>query len=176
MVTSHETKAAFSKLIQENRRIIFKICNAYCAKKEDRDDLAQEMVYELWKSFKGFNADYKFTTWMYRVALNVAISFYRKEKKSAGTIIYSETLLEFEDEQSTSVETEDNFNLMHQFINQLKAIDKSIMILYLDDKSYREIAEITGITETNVSTRINRVKEILRTQFSKHYNHSYGTK
>ena len=82
----HQNKKSFTKLIQENKRIIFKICNSYCPKMQDRDDLAQEIVYELWKSFKDFDPDYKFTTWMYRVALNVAISFYRKEKKSLGRV------------------------------------------------------------------------------------------
>jgi len=161
-------KETFSKLIQENKRIIFKICNSYCHKIEEREDLAQEIVYQLWKSWNGFNPDFKFTTWMYRIALNVAISFYRKEKKSGNTISLEENLLELKDEVETSLETENNFNLMHGFIAELKEIDKSIMILYLEDKSYKEIAEIIGISETNVSTRINRIKQSLRNKFLNH--------
>ena len=155
-------KGTFIKLIQENKRIIFKICNSYCQKRAERNDLAQEIVYQLWKSFDDFKPDLKFTTWMYRIALNVAISFYRKEKKFGTTISIEETLLEYTDDNETSLEIEANFNLMHQFITELKEIDKSIIIIYLDDKSYKEIAEIIGITETNVSTRINRIKETLR--------------
>ncbi len=103
---------------------------------------------------------------MYRIALNVAISFYRKEKRSGTTIVYTEQLMELKEDEKNSIETEKNINLLHRFIAELKEIDKSIMILYLEDKSYREIAEIIGITETNVSTRINRIKETLRTNFS----------
>ncbi len=159
-------KQLFTDLVQENKRIIFKICNCYCPRKEDRDDLAQEIVYQLWKSFTNFNPGFRFTTWMYRIALNVAISFYRKEKRSGTTIVYTEQLMELKEDEKNSIETEKNINLLHRFIAELKEIDKSIMILYLEDKSYREIAEIIGITETNVSTRINRIKETLRTNFS----------
>jgi len=74
-------KEAFLRLVEENKRIIFKICNAYCRNRNDREDLAQEIVYQLWKSGNSFNTEQRFSTWMYRVALNVAISFYRKEKK-----------------------------------------------------------------------------------------------
>jgi RNA polymerase sigma-70 factor (ECF subfamily) len=175
-VTTQTNKQDFTNLIQENKRIIFKICNTYCTNKNDRDDLAQEIVYELWRSYKNFDAQYKFTTWMYRVALNVAISFYRKEKKAIGTIVLNETLIDVEDQSEISEETETNFTLMHAFIAELKVIDKSIMLLYLDSKSYREIAEITGLTETNVATRINRIKGNLKNQFSKHNTSTYGTK
>jgi RNA polymerase sigma factor (sigma-70 family) len=169
-------KETFIKLIQENKRIIFKICNSYCPKREERDDLAQEIVYQLWKSIDAFNPDLKFTTWMYRIALNVAISFYRKEKKAGNTIPLEETLLEWKDDAEIPLETDNNFNLLHQFIAELKEIDKSIVILYLDDKSYKEIAEIIGLTETNVSTKINRIKETLRNKFLTHKTYANGTK
>jgi RNA polymerase sigma factor (sigma-70 family) len=160
----------FVQLIEENKRIIFKICNSYCPQKKDRDDLAQEIVYQLWKSFDGYNPDFKFTTWMYRIALNVAISYYRKEKQSGKTVSFAGHLMDVEDDTNTAVETENNFNLLNQFIAELKEIDKSILILYLDDKSYKEIAEIIGLTETNVATKINRIKESLRNKFSNHKN------
>lgn len=157
--------AEFIRLLTENKGIIYKICNSYCADKADRDDLAQEIIYNLWKSFDRFNSQFKFSTWMYRIALNVAISFYRQEKKisqhdeiSAGLIVFEENIEE---------ETESNLKLLQEFINELKEIDKAIVLLYLDDKTHREIAEITGFTETNVATRINRIKEKLRTKFSK---------
>ncbi|MEI9908236.1 MAG: sigma-70 family RNA polymerase sigma factor [Bacteroidota bacterium] len=129
----------FIKLIQENKRIIFKICNSYCPKREERDDLAQEIVYQLWKSIDDFNPDLKFTTWMYRIALNVAISFYRKDKKTGHIISLEENLMELKDDAETSLETEKNFSLMHQFIGELKEIDKSIVILYLDDKTIKKL-------------------------------------
>lgn len=156
----------FIKLIKQNKGIIYKICNSYCDDKSDRDDLAQEIIYNLWKSFNSFNNAYKFSTWMYRIALNVAISFYRQEKKFKNHDSISEGLIVFEENSEDKNEVEYKVQLLQGFINELKEIDKAIILLYLDDKSQSEIAEITGFTETNVGTRINRIKEKLRTKFS----------
>ena len=156
----------FTKLIIENKGIVYKICNTYCPDKKDRDDLAQEIIYNLWKSFNSYNAEYKFSTWMYRIALNVAISFYRQEKKFKNHDSISEGLVVFEESPDAKNETENNLRLLQGFINELKEIDKAIILLYLDDRSHREIAEITGFTETNVATKINRIKDKLRTNFS----------
>jgi len=156
----------FTRLIRENKRIIYKICNAYCSSKDDRDDLAQEIIYNLWKSFSSFNPELKFSTWMYRIALNVAISFYRREKKFKNHDPISEGLIVFEETSAGKNEVENNIRLLQDFINELKEIDKAIILLYLDNKSHREIAEITGFTETNVATKINRIKDKLRTNFS----------
>jgi RNA polymerase sigma-70 factor (ECF subfamily) len=158
-------KEAFTGLIDDNKRIIYKICNGYCADKTQRGDLAQEIVYQLWKSYSSYNTALTFSTWLYRIALNVAISWYRKEKKRMPQIPISEHLLLLEDEETEVGETETNLQLLQQFIGGLKEIDKSLILLYLDDKSYKEIAEITGISATNVSTRINRIKEKLRINF-----------
>lgn len=159
------TEQEFIKLIKENKGIIYKICNSYCADKDSRDDLAQEIIYNLWKSFSSYNDAFKFSTWMYRIALNVAISFYRQERKFNNHDSISEGLIVFEEDSDTCIET--NLQLLQGFINELKEIDKAIILLYLDDKSHREIAEITGFTETNVATKINRIKEQLRIKFSK---------
>jgi RNA polymerase sigma-70 factor (ECF subfamily) len=156
----------FIRLIKENKGIIYKICNSYCAGKDDRDDLAQEIIYNLWKSFDSFNDVFKFSTWMYRIALNVAISFYRQKKKFKNHDSISEGLIVFEDDSEAKNEAENNLRLLQDFINELKEIDKAIILLYLDDKSHKEIAEITGFTETNVATKINRIKDKLRTNFS----------
>lgn len=154
----------FTRLIKENKGIIYKICNSYCAEKDNRDDLAQEIIYNLWKSFGSFNDDYKFSTWMYRIALNVAISFYRQVHKFNNHDSISEGLIVFEAEMDN--DTENNLTLLQGFINELKEIDKAIILLYLDDKPHKEIAEITGFTETNVATKINRIKEKLKNKFS----------
>lgn len=164
MTTSTE-KEIFVQLIQENKGIVFKVCNSYCNNKDDRDDLSQEIVYNLWKSFSSYNQGFKFSTWMYRIALNVAISFYRKETRSAPRVPFSESLIVWDESPPNDSDAENNLRLLLRFISELKEIDKSIMLLYLDDKSYKEIAEITGITETNVATKINRIKDKLRTNF-----------
>ena len=163
----------FLDLIEENKKIIFKICNSYCPNKGERDDLAQEIVYHLWKSYQVYNPNLKFSTWMYRIALNVAISFYRKEKKSKPHIAITEHLVLFE--SPADPETENNLYLLLQFIHQLKEIDKSVMLLYLDDKSYKEISEITGISESNVATKINRIKERLKSNFLTTKKNYHGT-
>ena len=162
MTTDKET---FVKLTQENKKIIFKICSSYCANKDNRDDLAQEIVFNLWKSFSRYTPDYKFSTWMYRIALNVAISFYRKEQKTTNTVLMGEHLIEIIDE-NLEEGLEANLNALQKFINELKPLDKALMLLYLEEKSHKEIAEIIGITSTNVATKIGRIKEQLKQKFS----------
>jgi len=156
----------FTRLMKENKGIIYKVCNSYCEGKDDREDLAQEIIYNLWKSFDSFNNEFKFSTWMYRIALNVAISFYRQEKKAKHHDPIVEELIVFEEVSGDKTEVEANLVLLHNFINGLKEIDKAIILLYLDDKSHSEIAQITGFSETNVATRINRIKNRLRSDFS----------
>ena len=157
---------SFLKLIQENKGIIHKICNSYCRDKNYREDLAQEIIYQLWKSGKSFDPGYKFSTWMYRIALNTAISFYRKEKRLEVVISFTTGHPDMEDKKESSVEMEEKINLLQKFINELKELDRALMLLYLESKSYSEIADILGITETNVATKISRVKEKLKQHFS----------
>ena len=159
-------KEEFLKLIEEHKLIIYKICNSYCKKTNDRDDLAQEITYQLYRSFNHFNGSVKFSTWMYRVALNVAITFYRKTKKSEAIIQLAAPDTEIEDSKEDTSELEKNIIALQQFINELKELDKALMILYLEEKNYSEIAEILGITETNVATRISRIKDKLKQKFS----------
>jgi RNA polymerase sigma factor (sigma-70 family) len=159
-------KDEFLKRMDEHKLIIYKICNSYCKNRYDRDDLAQEITYQLWKSYNHFNGAVKFSTWMYRVALNVAITFYRKTKTGEAIIQLAEPDREIEDNKEDTGELENNINTLQQFINELKELDKALMILYLEEKSYSEIAEILGITETNVATRISRIKDKLKQKFT----------
>lgn len=158
-------KETFLQLMQGNKGIIIKICNSYCSNKDDRDDLAQEIVFNLWKAFADYTADHKFSTWMYRIGLNVAISFYRKELRSVQFSVLSEDLIVFDDEVEDKSATSTSLVLLQNFIHELKEIDKSIMLLYLEQKNYKEIAEIVGVTESNVATKINRIKINLRSKF-----------
>lgn len=158
----------FIGLINKNKGIIYKICNSYCNNKADRDDLAQDIVYNLWKSFGNYIGEYKFSTWMYRIALNVAISGYRQSRKHPYSAPISDRLVVFEENGETKVEEDKNLQLLQKFIHGLKELDKAIILLYLDDKSHKEIAEITGFTETNISTKIYRIKEKLKSEFKNH--------
>jgi RNA polymerase sigma factor (sigma-70 family) len=159
------TQPDFLEIVESNKGIIFKICNSYCKNAVDREDLAQEIIFQLWKSWSTYNSSYKLSTWMYRVALNVAISFYRKEQKSAGAMPIEDHLFEIADDLQEGLN--ENLTALQQFINELKPLDKALMILYLEEKSHLEIAEIIGITSTNVATKIGRIKEQLRQKFSK---------
>lgn len=164
MINQKKQEALLQK-IMDNQRIIFKICNSYCSNRDDREDLAQEIMYQLLKSFHSFNEAYQFSTWMYRVALNVAISFYRK-KKTREVVELEETHEESEDHNHHPGEMEENLHILQRFIDELKELDKALMILYLESKSYAEIAEIIGISESNVGTKISRIKDNLKQKFS----------
>lgn len=159
-----QASSAFLSIIADNQKLIFKICNAYCRNEIDRKDLAQEIIFQLWKSWPNFNASVKLSTWMYRVALNVAISFYRKTEKTANTSLMGDQLFEIADD-NLQEGLEENLHALQQFINELKPLDKALMLLYLEEKSHQEIAEIIGITSTNVATKVGRIKEQLRQKF-----------
>jgi RNA polymerase sigma factor (sigma-70 family) len=155
-------KEAFLQLIEDNKAIIYKVCHSYCPRQADREDLAQEIIYQLWRSAHRYDAGQRFSTWMYRVALNTAISFFRKNTRG------NTFSLSGEEENIADMPGEDDENLkrLQTFIYELKELEKALMILYLESNSYKEIAEILGITETNVATSISRIKEKLKQKFS----------
>jgi RNA polymerase sigma-70 factor (ECF subfamily) len=154
----------FQTLVEEHKRILYKICNIYCLNPDDRDDLAQEIVVQLWQSFDRFDPHYRFSTWMSRIALNVAISYYRRESTRARHVICAdERLLEaIEDTTGQS----DDIRLLYQFIGNLDPLNKALVLLYLEGYSYHEIADVLGISETNVATKISRLKRTLQQEFS----------
>jgi RNA polymerase sigma factor (sigma-70 family) len=143
----------FLALINEHQGIIHKICRIYRESKEDREDLFQEVLYQLWKSASTFDNRSKFSTWMYRVALSTAISVYRKNKPP---IQYQSTL---PDKPIDPDHENEQYELLLQAIKKLNDADKALILLYLEDLSYREIAEITGITENNVGVKLKRVRD-----------------
>jgi RNA polymerase sigma factor (sigma-70 family) len=158
-------KDAFLQLIRDNKGILYKISASYCRNVSDREDLVQEMIYQLWRSGHRFDANQKFTTWMYRIALNIAISFYRKTTRSGVKIDLGVDLQELEDRSPAGEALDERIELLQRFISELGELDKALMILYLEEKSYREIADILGITETNVATKLSRIKGRLKQQF-----------
>jgi RNA polymerase sigma-70 factor (ECF subfamily) len=162
-----DKKDTFITTIDTHKKIIYKIVNSYCQNKEDRKDLEQEIIIQLWNSFDKYNAEYKYSTWMYRIALNVAISFYREEKKwSVKNDFYNEdSIYSIADENECDTELDHNIKLLQEFINKLNELNKALMLLYLEEKSHEEIAEILGITKTNVATKISRLKLKLKKEF-----------
>ncbi|HEY4289479.1 MAG TPA: sigma-70 family RNA polymerase sigma factor [Puia sp.] len=169
MTDKNHNELIFLQLIRDNKGILYKICQLYCRNAGDREDLMQEMICQLWRSGQQFDANYKFSTWMYRIALNVAISFYRKETRSGVRVSPGGDLrlMELEDKSPDNEDLEEKIDLLQVFISELGELDKALMILYLEERPYREIAEILGITETNVATKLSRIKGRLKQQFLK---------
>jgi len=151
----------FLEIIKNNQGIIHKVCNVYCDDQDDRDDLFQEIVAQLWKSFPSFRKESKFSTWMYRVALNTAITSFKKTKRRPDQSRLTYDNFQIKD-VNYDTETEDNIKQLHRAVAQLTGIEKSIILLYLEDKKYEEIAEITGITQNYVRVKMNRIKKKLK--------------
>jgi RNA polymerase sigma-70 factor (ECF subfamily) len=154
----------FIGLIQEHEGIIYKITRVYFDQEEDQKDLYQEIVFQLWRSFDSFNARSKWSTWMYRVALNTAISFLKKDKSKPNKVS-SEHLDHFKMEPFDPV-MEERVEWLYRSIQQLSVVEKGIILLYLEGKSHEEISSITGFTISNVGTRISRIKEKLKRQIT----------
>ncbi len=165
VMDKQEQQQHFEGIIEQHKGILFKVAREYCPDAEDRQDLIQEMMIQIWKSIHKYNDQYKMSTWLYRISLNVAISFYRKSSTRAKkyTELNEQTGEIFVEDKS---ENERQLNLLEQFICELKEIDKALMILYLEDKSHTEIAEILGMSVSNVGTKIGRIKDKLKTRFS----------
>lgn len=148
----------FVTLIQEHERVIYKVCYLYTTPHATLNDLYQEVVINLWKAYPKFRNECKISTWIYRIALNTCISFIRKEKNIPEIV----TLSQIADRIEETDETQVMLKRLYSMINRLGQLEKSIVLLYLEDKSYEEIAEITGLTLTNVATKLSRIKDKLR--------------
>ena len=145
----------FVDILNNHRGLIYKVCHLYCDDPEDRKDLFQEIVLQVWKSLGSFREESTIGTWMYRIALNTAITHFRKERRLGGKV--SLTGIDIPD-LNDSNEKEDQLKELFKAIENLDRIDKSIILLYLEEKNYEEISEITGLTRTNVGVRLNRIK------------------
>ena len=151
---------AFIEMINGNRGTIFKVCNLYCREDENRKDLVQEIILQLWKSYASFRNEANINTWVYRVALNTAISNFRRESKKPDKTSLTEAVFQLPDILQSADEKE-KIGMLNQAIGQLTEIEKAVIMLYLDEKTYDEIAEIMGITNSNVGVRLNRIKNKL---------------
>ena len=157
-VTEEEKK--FINLINQHQGLIHKICLMYENDSEVRNDLFQEIVLQLWKSFPSFRGEAKITTWMYRIALNTAISGFRKQTRYVKTEDLRELHLNISD--SGGDEFEENFQRLQTAIRQLSEIERAMIMMALEEVPYEEIAETIGITQNNVRLRMNRIREKLR--------------
>jgi RNA polymerase sigma-70 factor (ECF subfamily) len=151
----------FLKIVESNQGIILKVCHLYCRHPEDTEDLFQEIIMQLWRSFPKFRNEAKVSTWIYRISLNVAITGLRKSRKNSPTESISESHQHLPDLAESGLHL-----LYHRelelAISSLNKFDKALMMLYLDERSYREMAEIMEISEGNIAVKINRIKQKLK--------------
>jgi len=160
-----ERTLQFQDLIEQHKGILLKVARTYCRNETEREDLFQEISIQIWRSMDRYNSEFKISTWLYRISINTAISFYRKHsKRQENTIPLDENTPAYADENT---EKETQLDMLEKFINELNDFDKALMLLYLEEKSHIEIADITGITPSNVGTKIGRIKEKLKLRFSK---------
>jgi len=151
----------FVKKISDNDGIIHKICNIYCHNAEEKKDMMQEITLQLWKSFSTFKGVSKFSTWMYRIALNTAITNLRKSKRNPLMEALSDKQYNLPEKEAIP-SLDANINRLYKAIAQLNDIEKGIIFLYLEKSTYAEIGDIMGLSEKNVSVRIVRIKAKLK--------------
>jgi len=161
-----DARDAFSALLHQHRGIVFKVANSYAWLAEDRDDLAQEIAAQLWHAYPKYDLGRSFSTWMYRVALNVAISFVRSNslRQRHHAMPLDDELHDVADANADDPETAQHIRLLQRFIARQEPLERALLLLYLEDRGQREIADILGISESNVSTKIGRLKQRIRTQ------------
>lgn len=157
----------FVALLDAHRRLLFRVAAVWCRSPEDRRDLIQETAAQLWRAFPRYDERLRFSTWMYRIALNVAISFRRRETVRARHASLDEVaILEIPADASAASPGNEDLKLLERFLGGLAELDRALMLLYLDGNRHDAIAEVLGITETNVGTRIGRLKERLRRELA----------
>jgi RNA polymerase sigma factor (sigma-70 family) len=167
-MNARESQQRFETLLHEHRKIVFKVAGLYGRTAADRDDLVQEISTQLWRSFGGYDpARAKFSTWLYRIALNVAISQLRRQRGAEADRFEPLQLHHLETVGGEGVdEPDERLTALYAFIGQLDPLNRALILLYLEDRNYTEMAEIMGISETNVATKISRIKQTLRGQMT----------
>lgn len=164
-MTDPRQQDRFVALIDEHRKILFKVAGSYARQPADREDLIQEMALQMWRSFDRYDVTQRFSTWMYRVALNVAISFYRSETRRARVIVSGDEKL-IELAAAPGAMPMEELDTLRRMIEDLNEFDRALVILYIDGNAYADIAAVLGISESNVGTRLNRIKQQLRSDYA----------
>lgn len=164
---SMEKEKQFVICIKQHKGLIYKVAALYTNGHQDRQDLIQEIVFQLWKSFDSYNESAKLSTWMYRVAMNTAIYNLKTRKKQVNTIPFEHDSAHFPDIEDQS--EEERLDWLHARIQALNLLEKGIILLYLEGKTHQEISEIIGISVSNVGTKMSRIKEKIKTKITSDY-------
>jgi RNA polymerase sigma-70 factor (ECF subfamily) len=167
----------FEDLLQQHRGIVFKIANSYSSPGADREDLVQEICLQLWRAFPGYDTARRFSTWMYRVALNTAISVSRtRHARERGSVPLEESEADAIAQAPHRPELDDRIARLYRTLQGLPEMDRALVLLHLEERSYREIAEILGISETNVGTKLDRLKQRMRRDLAAEEMNHHGAR
>ena len=160
-----DAQLQFSLLLEQHRGIVLKVAHSYAWNPDDRADLAQEIAAQAWRAFPAYDPTRRYSTWLYRIALNVAISFARGDGlRRRHALPLDETVHDLADAAATDPAGQLQVKALQSFIAALKPLDRALLLLYLEDRAYRDISDILGISETNVATRIGRLKQRIRNE------------
>ena len=161
--TDADAREGFQALLQAHRGIVAKVAGTYAWHPDDRDDLMQEIATQLWRAWPGYDPARSFSTWMYRIALNTGISFLRGDSlRRRHAVPLDERVHEIADERGSGHETDERLRILDRFIATLEPLDRALLVLYLEERGTREIAEVLGLGESNVTTKISRLKRRIR--------------
>lgn len=157
-MASKETEKEFIGLIEQHSRLIYKICYMYASDGDELNDLYQEVVINLWRAHEAFRGEAKYSTWIYRIGLNTCVSYIRQKSRKPSLVPLTVDLESIAEEENNAEQLRE----LYRLINQLSKIEKAIVLLYLEEKTYDEIGEIVGITRGNVAVKLNRIKTKLK--------------
>lgn len=158
-----ELKSLFSRILEDNKHSIMRICGAYSQNKEDQKDLLQEVALNIWKALPSFRQEAKYDTWIYRISLNVCMQYAMKLNREKRVRVDIEGIEIFDDstDLQKNLEHDEKANILRECIANLHDAEKSLVLLFLEDLSYKAIAEVMGITENHVAVKLNRIKKKL---------------
>lgn len=165
-MSTEDRAGAFLAVIDGHKGIIYKVARAYTCSAEDRQDLVQEILAQLWRSFDRYDPQYRYSTWIYRVALNTAISQIRSAQRRSGVNQALPESVLYLGEEPADTETEAALEYLHRCIRELREVDRAVILLWLEQKSQAEISEILGLTPTHVGTKVARIKQQLKNKFT----------
>lgn len=166
VATVDPAREAFARLVEQHRGVLLKVARAYCWSADDRDDLVQDILAQMWRAYPRYDSGRPFSTWMYRVALNVAISWLRAAgPRRRATVPLDQDVHDLAASAPDAVAAERQRALMC-VIRALDPMNRALLLLYLDDRSHREIAGILGLTETNVATKLHRLRQRIRAELA----------
>lgn len=148
----------FMQIVDENRQLICKVCYMYAVDTDHFNDLYQEVLANMWQGIGGFRGQSKLSTWIYRMAINTCVTFYRRNRRHSSATVSLDAIVDLPDNDDRRAE---NLKEMYRLISTLRPVDKALILMWLDERTYDEIADVTGMSRNNVASRLRRIKQKL---------------